>query len=53
MLKDIEDNYGVKIVVIGCQQKNVPAPDILLELSDEVNAAVNGAVSLIIDELNE
>ncbi|AVB75597.1 coenzyme F420-reducing hydrogenase, FrhD protein [Methanococcus maripaludis] len=53
MLKDIEDNYGVKIVVIGCQQKNVPAPDILLELSDEVNAAVDGAVSLIIDELNE
>ncbi|ABR53988.1 coenzyme F420-reducing hydrogenase delta subunit [Methanococcus vannielii SB] len=53
MLKDIHENYGVKIVVVGCQQKNVPAPDILLELSPEVNSAIDDAVKMIIDELNE
>jgi len=53
MLRDIHENYGVEIVVVGCQQKNVPAPDILLELSSEVSSAIEDAVKMIIDELNE
>ncbi|MCS3901862.1 coenzyme F420-reducing hydrogenase, FrhD protein [Methanococcus voltae] len=52
MLREINDDFGIEIVVVGCQQKNVTAPDILLELSDDVSNSIEDAVKMIIEELN-
>nr|CAA43497.1 frcD [Methanococcus voltae PS] len=52
MLREINDDYGIEIVVIGCQQKRVTAPDILLELSEEVTNSIDDAVKMVVDELN-
>jgi coenzyme F420 hydrogenase subunit delta len=51
MIKEINEKYGVKTVVIGCQSKNMTAPDICLELSEEVKNAVDNAVEMVLDEL--
>lgn len=52
MIKEINENYGIKTVVIGCQLKNMTVPDICLELSGEVKNAVDNAVEMVLDELS-
>ncbi|MCL2863230.1 MAG: coenzyme F420-reducing hydrogenase, FrhD protein [Methanimicrococcus sp.] len=51
MLTDICSKYGVEVVVIGCQYKHMSAPDICMELSDEVAASVDEAAEMVIEEL--
>ncbi|AEH06172.1 coenzyme F420-reducing hydrogenase, FrhD protein [Methanothermococcus okinawensis] len=51
MLNELSENYNIDIVVIGCQIKNMPAPDICLELSEEVKKSVDKAVNMVLDEL--
>ncbi|NLI61974.1 MAG: coenzyme F420-reducing hydrogenase, FrhD protein [Methanosarcinaceae archaeon] len=51
MLRDVYDNFGVEVVVIGCQFENMPAPDICVELSDVVKKSINPAIEMILDEL--
>ena len=51
MLNDIHDKYGVEVVVVGCQYKHMSAPDICMELSDEVTASVDKAAEMVIEEL--
>ncbi|WNY22810.1 Hydrogenase 3 maturation protease [Methanimicrococcus hongohii] len=53
MLNDIHDKYGIEIVVIGCQYKHMSAPDICLELSDEVTASVDKAAEMVLEELEK
>jgi len=51
MLNDISAKYGTEVVVIGCQYKYMSAPDVFLELSDEVTASVDKAAEMVIEEL--
>lgn len=51
MLRDVHDNYGVDVVVVGCQFKNMSAPDVCFELSDVVGAAIDPAIDMIAEEL--
>ena len=51
MLNELNEKYKIDVVVIGCQIKNMTAPDICLELSEEVKKSVNGAVNMVLDEL--
>ncbi|AEF96739.1 coenzyme F420-reducing hydrogenase, FrhD protein [Methanotorris igneus] len=51
LIKEINEKYGIEVVVIGCQSKNMTAPDICLELSEEVKNAVDRAVEMVLDEL--
>ncbi|MDR2944896.1 MAG: coenzyme F420-reducing hydrogenase, FrhD protein [Methanosarcinales archaeon] len=53
MLNDISGAYGIEIVVIGCQYKYLSAPDICVELSDEVTAAIDKAVEMVLEELEK
>ncbi|EHP85684.1 coenzyme F420-reducing hydrogenase, FrhD protein [Methanotorris formicicus] len=53
MIKEISEKYGIKVVVIGCQSKNMTAPDICLELSEEVKKSVDKAVEMVLDELSK
>ncbi|MDV0444662.1 Hydrogenase 3 maturation protease [Methanimicrococcus sp. At1] len=53
MLNDIHERFGVEIVVIGCQYKYLSAPDVCLELSDEVTAAVDKAAEMVLEELEK
>ncbi|WNY24722.1 coenzyme F420-reducing hydrogenase, FrhD protein [Methanolapillus millepedarum] len=51
MLVDLNKDFGIDVVVIGCQYKNMPAPDICMDLSDEVEASIDKAVDMVLDEL--
>ena len=53
MLNDIHDRYGIEVVVIGCQYKYLSAPDVCVELSDEVTAAIDKAVEMVLEELEK
>ncbi|MDR0768260.1 MAG: coenzyme F420-reducing hydrogenase, FrhD protein [Methanosarcinales archaeon] len=53
MLNDIHEKYGIEIVVIGCQYKHMSAPDVCIELSDEVTAAVDKAAEMVLEELEK
>ncbi|WNY28689.1 Hydrogenase 3 maturation protease [Methanimicrococcus stummii] len=53
MLNDIHDKYGIEVVVIGCQYKYLSAPDVCVELSDEVTAAVDKAAEMVLEELEK
>ncbi|MCL2142275.1 MAG: coenzyme F420-reducing hydrogenase, FrhD protein [Methanimicrococcus sp.] len=53
MLTDLNADFGIEIVVIGCQYKNMPAPDICLELSDEVAAAIDKAAEMVLEQLEK
>ena len=52
MIYDLHEKYGIDVVVIGCQIKNMTAPDICLELSQEVKEAVERAVNMVLEELD-
>jgi coenzyme F420 hydrogenase subunit delta len=41
----------VRIVVIGCQPAKVSEPDIVWELTPEVEAAIPGAIKMVFEEL--
>ncbi len=41
----------VHIVVIGCQPARVSEPDIVMDLSPEVEAAIPGAIEMVLEEL--
>ena len=51
MLNELNEKYKIDIVVIGCQIKNMTAPDICLELSKEVKEAVKKAINMVLEEL--
>lgn len=53
MLNDIHDRYGIEVVVIGCQYKYMSAPDVCVELSEEVTAAVDKAAEMVLEELEK
>lgn len=53
MLNDIHDRYGIEVVVIGCQYKYLSAPDVCVELSEEVTAAIDKAVEMVLEELEK
>lgn len=53
MLNDIHDRYGIEVVVVGCQYKYLSAPDVCVELSDEVTAAIDKAAEMILEELEK
>jgi coenzyme F420 hydrogenase subunit delta len=53
MLNDIHEKYGIEIVVIGCQYKHMSAPDVCIELSDEVTAAIDKAAEMVLEELEK
>jgi len=53
MIREIVEKYGIEVVVIGCQVKSITAPDICLELSEEVKNAVDEAVNLVLEELSK
>jgi len=52
MLTDLS-HHGIKIVVVGCQFKHMPAPDICFELSDEVAASVDKAAEMVLEQLEK
>ncbi|WNY27151.1 coenzyme F420-reducing hydrogenase, FrhD protein [Methanolapillus ohkumae] len=52
MLVDLNRDFGIDVVVIGCQYKNMPAPDICMDLSDEVSLSVEKAADMVLEELN-
>jgi coenzyme F420 hydrogenase subunit delta len=41
----------VEMVIIGCQPAKVSEPDIVMELSPEVESAVPAAIQMVLDEL--
>ncbi|WP_292461156.1 coenzyme F420-reducing hydrogenase, FrhD protein [Methanothermococcus sp.] len=51
MLNELNEKYKIDVVVIGCQIKNMTAPDICLELSKEVKKSINNAVNMVLEEL--
>ncbi len=51
MLIELNKKYGIDVVVIGCQIEKMSAPDICIELTDEVRKAVKKAVNMVIGEL--
>ncbi|WP_423792157.1 coenzyme F420-reducing hydrogenase, FrhD protein [Methanocaldococcus indicus] len=53
ILKDIHATLGIEIKVIGCQAKYIPAPDVKIGLSEEVEKAVDKAVEIILKELGD
>ncbi|MDL2261312.1 coenzyme F420-reducing hydrogenase, FrhD protein [Methanimicrococcus sp. OttesenSCG-928-J09] len=53
MLNDISDKYGIEVVVVGCQYKYLSAPDVCVELSEEVTEAVDKAAEMILEELEK
>jgi coenzyme F420 hydrogenase subunit delta len=53
MLTDLNTDLGIEIVVIGCQVKNMPAPDICFELSDEVAASIDKAAEMVLEQLEK
>ena len=53
MLNEIHDKYGVDVVVIGCQYKHMSAPDVCLELSEEVTASIDKAAEMVLEELEK
>ncbi|MBZ3935582.1 coenzyme F420-reducing hydrogenase, FrhD protein [Methanimicrococcus blatticola] len=53
MLNDIHNRYGIEVVVIGCQYKYMSAPDVCVELSEEVTAAVDKAAEMVLEELEK
>ncbi|WP_048058047.1 coenzyme F420-reducing hydrogenase, FrhD protein [Methanothermococcus okinawensis] len=50
-LREVCDNYDIELKVVGCQAKYVSEPDVVLELSKEVEEAVDKAVNIILDEI--
>lgn len=53
MLNDVHEKYGIDIVVIGCQYKHLSGPDVCVELSEEVTAAVDKAAQMVLEELEK
>ena len=53
MLTEMAEKYNIEVVVIGCQYKYLSAPDICLELSDEVTASVDKAAEMVLEELEK
>lgn len=53
MLNDIVEKYGIEVVVVGCQYKYLSAPEVCVDLSDEVIAAVDKAAEMILEELEK
>lgn len=53
MLNDIHDRYGIEVVVVGCQYKYLSAPDVCVELSEEVTASIDKAVEMVLEELEK
>lgn len=51
MLIDISNNYNIDICIIGCQYKYISAPDVCLELSDEVTKSIDHAIDMILNEI--
>lgn len=51
MLRDVHDKFDVEVVVIGCQYKHMPAPDVCVELSDAVEKAIDPAIDMILKEV--
>lgn len=53
MLNDISEKYGIEVVVVGCQYKYLSAPDVCVELSEEVTEAIDKAAEMILEELEK
>jgi coenzyme F420-reducing hydrogenase delta subunit (putative coenzyme F420 hydrogenase processing subunit). len=53
MLTEMNEKYGIEVVVVGCQYKYLSAPDICLELSDEVTASIDKAAEMVLEELEK
>ncbi|MDK2789824.1 MAG: coenzyme hydrogenase subunit delta [Methanothermococcus sp.] len=50
-LKRVCNQYGIELIVVGCQAKYISEPDVVLELSEEVEKAVDKAVDIILEYL--
>jgi coenzyme F420 hydrogenase subunit delta len=44
-------NKGIEVVIIGCQAKEVSAPEIKMGLTEEVKKAVDKAAEMVLDEI--
>jgi coenzyme F420 hydrogenase subunit delta len=53
ILVELNKKYGIDVVVVGCQVGDISAPEICVELTNEVKKAVKKAVDIVIDELSD
>jgi len=52
-LREVCDKYNIELMVVGCQAKYVSEPDVVLELSNEVEEAVDKAVKIVYNEIKD
>ena len=50
-LREVCDKFDIELKVVGCQAKYVSEPEVVLELSKEVEEAVDKAVEIILEEI--
>lgn len=43
---------GVEVVIVGCKLKEVTEPDVVIGLSEEVEAAIPKAVDMVLEQLD-
>ena len=43
---------GVEVVIVGCKLKEVTEPDVVIGLSEEVEAAIPKAVEMVLEQLD-
>jgi len=53
ILKDVCERYSIDLLVVGCQGKYIPKPDIHIGLSKEVEESVDKAVEIILKEIRK
>ncbi|HIP34827.1 MAG TPA: coenzyme F420-reducing hydrogenase, FrhD protein, partial [Methanothermococcus okinawensis] len=51
ILKEVCEKYNIDILVVGCQGKYIPKPDVYIGLSKEVEKGVDKAVEIILKEI--
>lgn len=44
---------GIEVVIIGCQGKEITCPEIKMELSKEVEASIERAVKMVLEEIEK
>ena len=53
ILRKVCERYNIDLLVIGCQGKYVPKPDVYIGLSKEVEESVDRAVEIILKEIRK
>jgi len=53
ILKEICEKYNIDLLVVGCQGKYVPKPDVYIGLSKEVKESIDKAVEIILKEIRK